>query len=295
MIIAGLRWDDWSNFDASNTRISLPSGSPTGTLFTDRSATAFSPRISILRALSSNLSASISGYRAFRAPTLNELYRSFRLGPVTTNSNPLLTAERSTGAEAGLRQTSFGKKLETRVTAFWTDIVNPVTNVTIDATTRERENLGRTRSVGAELDASIHASDFLQFSAGYQYTHATVVDSVSALIGLNVPEVPRDSFSWEARYWNPSRVMLSVQGRYSSLQYDDDLNTLPLHQYFVLDFFAGRTLRRGLVAYFAAENLLNQRYDVTLSPPVPPAQPLRNLGPPILARIGLRYNFPSVR
>jgi outer membrane receptor protein involved in Fe transport len=49
------------------------------------------------------------------------------------------------------------------------------------------------------------------------------------------------------------------------------------------------------VAYFAAENLLNQRYDVTLSPPVPPAQPLRNLGPPILARIGLRYNFPSVR
>jgi outer membrane receptor protein involved in Fe transport len=119
---------------------------------------------------------------------------------------------------------------------------------------------------------------------------------VSTLIGLNVPEVPRHSLTWEGRYWNPARVMLSVQGRYSSLQYDDDRNSLPLHQYFVLDFFAGRTLRRGLVGYIAAENLFNQRYDVTLSPPLPPAlQPLRNLGPPILARIGLRYNFPSVR
>lgn len=295
-IIAGLRWDDWSNFDASNIRIAVPSGLPTGTLFSDRSATAFSPRISILRALSSNLSASISAYRAFRAPTLNELYRSFRQGSVTTNSNPLLTAERSTGAEASLGQTSFNKRLETRETVFWTDIVNPVTNVTIDATTRKRENLGRTRSVGAELDASVHASNFLQFSAGYQYTHATVVDSVSTLIGLNVPEVPRHSLTWEARYWNPARVMLSVQGRYSSLQYDDDLNTLPLHQYFVLDFFAGRTLWRGLVAYVAAENLLNQRYDVTLAPPIAPgAQPLRNLGPPILARIGLRFDFPPSR
>jgi outer membrane receptor protein involved in Fe transport len=295
-IIAGLRWDDWSNFDASNVRIAVPSGLPTGTLFTDRSATAFSPRISILHQLGSNLSASISAYRAFRAPTLNELYRSFRQGSVTTNSNPLLTAERSTGAEASLRQTSFNKRLEARGTIFWTDIVNPVTNVTINATTRERENLGRTRSLGAELDASIHASNSLQFSAGYQYTHATVVESVSTLIGLNVPEVPRHSLTWEARYWNPARVMLSVQGRYSSLQYDDDLNTLPLHQYFVLDFFAGRTLRRGLVAYVAAENLLNQRYDVTLAPPIAPgAQPLRNLGPPILARIGLRIDFPSSR
>jgi len=295
-IIAGLRWDDWSNFDASNIRIAVPSGLPTGMLFSDRNATAFSPRISILRALRSNLSASISGYRAFRAPTLNELYRSFRQGSVTTNSNPLLTAERSTGAEASLLQTSLHKKLAARGTVFWTDIVNPVTNVTIDATTRKRENLGRTRSVGTELDASIHASEFLQLSAGYQYTHATVVDSVPALLGLNVPEVPQHSLTWEARYWNPARVMLSLQGRYSSLQYDDDLNTLPLHQYFVLNFFAGRTLHKGLMGYVAAENLLDQRYDVTLAPPIAPgAQPLRNLGPPILARIGLRIDFPSSR
>jgi outer membrane receptor protein involved in Fe transport len=167
---------------------------------------------------------------------LNELYRSFRQGPVTTLSNALLRAERSTGSEAGTRLSGFNGKLEARGTVFWTDIIDPVTNVTLDPTTRQRQNLGRTRSLGTELDGSFRLSSSIQFSGGYQYTHATVVDSVPSLIGLSVPEVPRHQFSWEARYWNPSRLELSVQGRYSSLQYDDDLNTLPLKSYYAWMF-----------------------------------------------------------
>jgi outer membrane receptor protein involved in Fe transport len=146
------------------------------------------------------------------------------------------------------------------------------------------------------LDGIVRISRAIQLSGGYQYTHATVVDSIPALIGLNVPEVPRHQFSWEARYWNPSRLLLSVQGRYSSLQYDDDLNTLPLKPYYVMDVFLGRSLGHGVTAYVAAENLLNQRYLVTLQPPNPPqTQPLQNLGPPILARVGLRVDWPRHR
>jgi outer membrane receptor protein involved in Fe transport len=295
-IIAGLRWDDWSNFDASNFRISVASGAVTGNPFSDRTANAFSPRISVLHSLGGNWSVWLSGYRAFRAPTLNELYRSFRQGAITTESNAFLKAERSSGAEIGIRDLAFNGKLEARGNVFWTDIVNPVVNVTLDPVTRERQNLGRTRSIGAELDAGFHLTSAIQFSGGYQYTHAVVADSVPSLVGLNLPEIPRHSLTWEARYWNPAKLMLSLQGRYSSLQYDDDLNTLPLKQYFVLDFFAGRALRRGLVAYVAAENLLNQRYDVTLSPSaIPGGPPLENLGPPILARVGLRIDLPATR
>jgi outer membrane receptor protein involved in Fe transport len=81
--------------------------------------------------------------------------------------------------------------------------------------------------------------------------------------------------------------MLSVQGRYASLQYDDDLNTVPLGQYYVMDLFAGRQLRSGLTVYIAGENLLNQRYATASTPPIV------NLGPPILARMGIRYEFPE--
>jgi outer membrane receptor protein involved in Fe transport len=233
----------------------------------------------------------VSGYRSFRAPTLNELYRSFQQGTVFTQNNPLLRAERLTGAETSLRATGFDSKVETRGTLFWADIVDPVTNVTISSgalTVRQRQNLGRTRSIGVELDGTVHLNHALQLSAGYQYTHATVVDSPT-LIGLNVPEVPRHQFTWEARYWEPRRVMLNVQGRYASSQFDDDLNTLLLPRYYVMDFFAGREFRRGLTFYVAAENLLNQRYWTQLPPPTP----LTTLGPPITARAGLRIELPS--
>ena len=49
-------------------------------------------------------------YRAFRAPTINELYRTFRVGNVLTLNNPYLNAERLTGAEAGVNVTALDRK-----------------------------------------------------------------------------------------------------------------------------------------------------------------------------------------
>jgi outer membrane receptor protein involved in Fe transport len=289
-VIAGARWDDWSNFDGNTVRITLPSATAAGQSFPNRNETSFSPRLSVMRNLGSNAGVWVSGYRAFRAPTLNELYRSFRQGSALTENNPALTAERLTGAEAGVRATAFNQKFESRATAFWADIVNPVTNVTLSSTpaltTRERENLGRIRSLGGELDGVLHLSSTMQLSAGYQFTHAYVESSTESLVGKRVPEVPQHQLTWEARYWNPTRIMLSVEGRYATSQFDDDLNTLVLGPYFVMDVFAGRQFRGGIVGYAAIENVLNDRYAVAFSLPV------QNLGPPILARVGIRYDFP---
>ena len=296
-IIAGVRWDDWRNFSGSTFRFPATPGPTTGQTFPDRNETSFSPRLSVLRALGSNVSVSLSGYRAFRAPTLNELYRSFRQGTSLTNANPALRAERLTGAEAGVRVTGFARRTEMRATVFWNDIVNPVTNVTLSVTppppapptliTRQRQNLGRTRSVGFELDGTAHLTTNIDFSAGYQYTHATVVQSTPALVGLNIPQVPRHQLTWEARYWDPRRLLFSLNGRYASSQYDDDLNTLFLDRYYVLGLFAGRQLRAGLTGYVAVENFTNQRYPVAI------VTPISNVGPPILARVGIRYDFPA--
>jgi vitamin B12 transporter len=156
-------------------------------------------------------------------------------------------------------------------------------------TTRERENLGRIRSLGGELDGILHISNTLQLSAGYQFTHAYVENSTQALVGKRVPEVPQHQLTWEVRYWNPKRIMVSMEGRYATSQFDDDVNTLVLGPYFVMGVFAGRQFRAGLVGYVAVENLLNDRYAVAI------ASPVQNLGPPILARIGIRYDFPARR
>ncbi|MCU1298230.1 MAG: TonB-dependent receptor [Acidobacteriaceae bacterium] len=297
-IILGMRFDRWSNFDGNTVCTAFSRKcSPAISIFPDRTYTALSPRLSVLRSLTKNVSLTASGYRAFRAPTLNELYRSFRQGNTLTLSNPALRSEQLTGGEAGVNISGFNRKLELRSTFFWSDIVDPDENVTLTITpsliTRERQNLGRTRSRGVELDGVVRLTQDIQVSAGFDFTDATVINYTpnaqnASLLGLDVPQIPRHQFTWEARYWNPSRLLLSLQGRFVGTQYDDDQNTLPLDRFYAMDLMVGRSITHGMQAFAAVENLTNERYMVARTPVV-------NLGPPILFRIGLRYDYPRER
>jgi outer membrane receptor protein involved in Fe transport len=302
-VILAARFDDWNNFNASSicTPLSGTCAASPSVLYQSRSDFAFSPRLSVLRALSRNVSVTGSMYRAFRAPTLNELYRSFRLANVLTLNNPYLNAERLTGAEAGMNITTLERKLDLRGTFFWSDIVDPVQNVTINSTSnpvlREKENLGRIRSRGVEFDGVVHVSRAIQISAGYEFTAATVVNYTvppgePSLLGNQVAQVPRNVFTWEARYWNPSRIMLSVQGRFVGNQFDDDQNQYPLGRFYTMELQVGRNLTRNLQVFAAAENLTDERYNVD-NTPNPAGGSLFNIGPPTLYRIGVRLNFPA--
>lgn len=301
VILAG-RVDNWNNFDASSicTPVKGSCAASPSVLYPSRNDLAFSPRLSVLRSLNQNVSLTASMYRAFRAPTLNELYRSFRLANVLTLNNPFLNAERLTGAEAGVNVSTLDRKLELRGTFFWSDIVDPVQNVTTNPTSspvlRQKQNLGRIRSRGMEWDGIVRVTRDIQISAGYEFTDATVVDYTVppgeiSLVGKDVAQVPRHVFTWEARYWNPSRIMFSVQGRFMGNQFDDDQNLYPLGQFYTMDLQIGRNLTRNVELYAAAENINDKRYFVANTPTATGS--LFNMGPPTLYRVGLRLNFPA--
>ncbi len=295
----GLRLDNWRNFDALSSSRPLGTPGPVAvTNFMPRSESAFSPRLASLYRVSESVSLTASFYRAFRAPTLNELYRDFRVGSVVTLANPDLTAERLTGAETGVELSSFHHKVTTRGEFFWSDVTRPIANVTLAVTpnliTRQRQNLGRTRSRGLDLDATVHLSQEFDISAGYEFADAAVVSFPAnpALVGLRIPQVPRNVFTFQARYSNPhgkkalSRWTLAFQGRFAGLQFDDDQNLLPLGRYFTLDALLARPLGRGVEAYVAAENVFNDRYAVGRTP-------VLTLGPPALVRSGIRVTWGS--
>jgi outer membrane receptor protein involved in Fe transport len=294
LLTASGRVDHWQNFDAFGP----PNpAQPVGSVpLPDRSETFFSPRLALLHKLSSNVSLTASGYRAFRAPTLNELYRGFRAGNVFTEFNPNLRAERLTGAEGGAIVTGWNQRVMLRGNFFWNQITRPVANVTLTTTpnliTRQRQNLGSTRSQGVELEASGRLSNSVTLSGGYEFTDATVtsftVDPALAglnpsLVGLEVPQIPRHQFTFQTSYSRPF-ILLGVQGRFGGNQFDDDQNTLLLRRYFVLDATASHTLRHGVELFVAVENLTNRRYDVGRTP-------VLTVGAPILARVGLRLQF----
>lgn len=293
ILTLAVRGDRWRNYDALSSSRPLPAQTPVSvTRFADRVETAFSPRVALLHKLTENISLTVSGYRAFRAPTLNELYRSFRVGNVLTLANDKLRAERLTGGEAGVSVAGFDRKLNVRGTLFWSELTRPIANVTLSVTpaliTRQRQNLGRTRSRGVEVEAEGHITNTVTISSGYQFVDATVLKfpANTLLEGLLIPQVPRHIFTFQTRYSNPRRVTVAFQGRAGGSQFDDDQNQFRLNSYFTLDAFASRSLGRGVEVFGAFENLFNQRYDIGRTP-------LRTIGPPILARIGIRFNWGS--
>jgi outer membrane receptor protein involved in Fe transport len=291
-ITAGARFDRWRNYAALSATRPFSSAPASSTAFPDRSETAFSPHLSLLYKLKNNLSLYASATRAFRQPTLNELYRSFRVGDVLTLANENLRAERLTSAEAGANFHHFSQKLNVRAAFFWTGISLPVANVTLTITpaliTRQRQNLGRTRSRGLELEWDARLTKHLTISGGYLFADATVQSFPvnTALEGLLIPQVPRHQLTFQARYINPALITLALQGRASSSQFDDDQNRLSLEKYFTLDAFASRRLTRQVEAFAAFENLFNQRYSVGLTP-------VRTINSPRLVRFGFRLRLGS--
>ncbi len=110
----------------------------------------FSPRVSLMWQFSSAGSLQVGWSRAYRTPTLNELYRGFRAGNAVTIPNPLLAPERLTSFEGGVL---FGTgRASVRVTAFHNVLDGAISNITLSSTpaliTRERQNADQVGSSG---------------------------------------------------------------------------------------------------------------------------------------------------
>ena len=290
LLAGGARLDRWSESDGFSRSRPTSGGGGSATRYDDRSATALSPRLSLLFRATPHLRLFAAAYGAFRGPTLNELYRSFRVGGTLTLANPALRKERLEGGEAGLAWASRDERLRVRATGFLARLADPVANVTQLTTpaliTRQRQNLGRTRSRGLELDAEWREGRHLFAGLGYAWTEATVrsFPADPALEGNAVPQVPRHQGTLQVRYANPARLDAVLQARTSSAQYDDDQNRLPLGRYLTLDLRVARRFGRRVEAFAAFENLTGDRYDVGRTP-------LLTLGPPRLARAGLRLDW----
>lgn len=290
-ITAGGRFDRWRNFAAQTATSPLvANGVNTLTRFPDRSEHSFSPQLTVLYKVSERVSLNASITRAFRAPTLNELYRSFRVGNVLTLANENLRAEKLTGGEAGMRLDAWTGKLFFRGNLFWTEVSRPVSNVTLTTApnliTRQRQNLGRTRSAGLELDGEVRLNPFWTISGGYLFAAATVREFPAnrMLEGLWIPQVARHQVTFQVRFSKASLFTASAQGRFNGRLFDDDQNLFSLERFFTLDAILSRRVSHRLELFVAGENLTDQRYSVGRTP-------IRTLAPPLFVRAGFRLTL----
>ena len=281
------REDLWSNYDAHSIRIPVH-GQETVIDYPARGQNAFNPRVSTSYRMGDRVVLYASGYRSFRAPTLNELYRSFRVGNVLTMANAFLVAERFSGGEAGLRTTMWDNRVSIHGGVFGGIVTDPVENVTLSSTpsliTRVRENLGRTQSVGVQAGTEVRVTNRISLAAGYQFMSTTVASYPGnpALVGNQIPLVPRNIFTFQGTWAVPRRFLVALQGRTESNEFDDDQNLLPLGAAFVLSGTVSRPLAKGFDVFFQGENLSNDQYNIGRTPVV-------TTGQPILVRGGVRW------
>jgi vitamin B12 transporter len=232
-------------------------------------------RAGIAYALTPTLSLRSAAYLGWRLPTLNELYRPFRIGADATGANAGLKTERVRGVEAGVSwQPVEGAKLS--ATLFTNRLEDAIANVTIArgpgtfpgvgfvsgaGVFRQRQNLDAIQSNGVEIDASVGVDDW-RAQASYAYTDAVVRSSGIAanLNGLRPAQVARHNASatlgWKG---------LSLTARYVGPQFEDDQNIRRLGSAFTLDGALNLPLTRGLGLSLRAENITNTRIEAGVS------------------------------
>ena len=290
------RLDHWRNYDASNLETTVATGLPTAAsrLLPDREDTVFSPRAAVLFHVTDRVTAWSSLGWGFRAPTLNELYRQFRVGALLTLANDQLGPERLVGGEVGV---SIAPVSDLTIRSTWYDnrVENPVSNVTrLDlVNTQQRQNLGRTRIWGIQTDADYRLGDQWKLSAGYLFNQAKVTefDALPAIVGNYLPQVPKHRGSMSLSYINPRLITLSLNALFFGRQFDDDLNARRapgesepgLPGYGMVELSALRSIGRNFDVFFGVQNLFDEEYVVQLQP--------TTIGTPRLVNAGIRVRF----
>jgi outer membrane receptor protein involved in Fe transport len=298
------RVDSWKNYNGHNLETTVATGQTTSghrPTLPDKDDTAVSPRAAALYRVNDRVSVwgSVSG--GFRAPTLNELYRQFRVGALLTLANDQLGPEHLLGGEAGVNIAATDD-VTIRSTWYHNRIEDPVANVTIGTNLQQRQNLGETRVRGWQTDVEYRLTQAWRVSGAYLFNDATVTENPSdpSLIGKFLPQVPRHRGSLQVLYADPRLVNMALGVQMAGLQYDDDDNARGVPEngcarnaqscanpglpgFALVDLTASRAVGRNLELFLGVQNLFDTEYYVQTNP--------STIGAPRLVHGGVRVRF----
>ena len=270
---AGARIDRWRIGEGFIEERLLAGGAPlTVTAFPDRGGWQATGRGGAGWRPTDALRLRAAIYRGWRLPTLNELYRPFRVGPDATAANAALAPERLDGIEIGADwRPARGARIG--LTMFVNRLEDAIANVTLGegpgvfpgvgfvaGQFRQRRNVEAIVSRGVEIDGALVFGRW-QLSAGYSFADAGVrADGAAApLDRLRPAQTPRHSAAATLSHEWPGGAFASLSARYAGGQYEDDLNRLLIADALTFDAIAVLPLTRALALEARAENLADAR------------------------------------
>jgi outer membrane receptor protein involved in Fe transport len=276
----GLRADHWESTDGHLVQTVLSSGAATtNEHWASRSGTVPTARAGVRRDFDGGFYLRAATYEGFRAPSLNELYRPFRLGNNVTEANPALTPEKLYGAEIGAG--GVAGSFVWNLTAFWNQLHGAISNVTVGhgpatfpdvgfvpagGLLIERQNVGDIDAPGLEGDAHYRLGP-VTLRAAFEWLQSRVQGGVAApqLTGKRPAQAPPLTVTGGFDALLCPALTLSADARYEGTRYADDANTLALAPAFTLDTKLSWAASERISFYVAADNLFNTRVATTES------------------------------
>ncbi|MBA3273378.1 MAG: TonB-dependent receptor, partial [Chthoniobacterales bacterium] len=298
-LVGGVRLDRWELFDGFRRETDRATGTQLlASEFADRDGYSLNGRLGARTKIVEQFSIRGAGYTGFRVPTLNELYRPFRVGNDVTEANAALKPERLLGVEAGIDWQPVSA-VRLTATGFVNRLEDAIGNITIGVgpgtfdpggfipeggVLRQRQNVDLVVAPGAELTAEWQIAQQFLIRAGYLFTHPTIEEAADpTLEGKLLAQTPQHVFTAGAEWRPVEKWMLSAQVRYNDEQFEDDQNSRTLPAFTTVDAAIFYDLTENLSAGFKAENLFNAEIETGKS-----ATGLVSVGAPRLVTLQLQ-------
>ncbi len=247
----------------------------------DKSESFFSNNITLYHDFSDNLRGMIRQSSGFRAPTLNELYRPFRVKNDIIESNAELAAEEHFGWEAGLHY-SPDDAWSLNINIFRYSLDNMIANAVLSkesgfnplcgfvpggGSCGQRRNIADSSVEGVEIDWQSRLSDTVSVRAQVVYAPSDIqqADGLPALAGNEFPHA--SPFKANLTFdWQPNdSVNVWSSLRYQSSEYEDLGNERELDMIFQVDGGVRYAISGQHAISLHIENLFDEEFETGIS------------------------------
>ncbi len=304
-LLASVRGDLVHDRSRRRTLYAIPAGAPLAdTSYAAQTTSRITGSLGMRWQAHRAVAARLNAYEAFRAPSLYEqVYPRFSSRGAITESNPGATAEMLSGVETGFDVTAF-RIATARVTAYYNRVRGALLDLTVGTagaattdivpcgltparqTCAQRRNVEALVSQGVESEFEIAPQSFWRLTAGYSYTPTRVRAPGEPVNGKEAIRAPRHMASATVRLDLPRVAMLTVEGRHVARRYDNDLNTIVLRDFTLLNVRASRAVGSHVLLQGTVENALDRRFPIART-----SGGLEDMGAPRWITFGVRTTW----
>jgi len=261
----GFRQDWWRTYDGYANDVGK-AGYPKN--YDTKDSSSFSPKAAIVYKPFKDTTLRTSIGKAFRAPTVYELYRTWTASSgITYAGNPNLKPENSTSWDLSVEQ-GLWTGARFNVVYYENYISDMIYRRTITPTLQENSNIGKATSKGVEMEIEQRFDKWLRLFGNFTYTDAKIKENEAkpSTVGKRLTGIPQKMFNIGAEFQKES-LTASVKGRYVGKRYNNDENTDKVNNvytsydpYFIADAKVSYRITKNTVLSLSVENIFDRKY-----------------------------------